>query len=197
MCKITWLIAIVVAAFGTLSADARQFVVPPQPVSPYADTEVSTNVVLLGSRTDVREVKLHLQIHGTPTNDLEVAFGNDVNTNGVLDVEEAETVYGWRGGRYFIENVLAWDRFEVEAAANAQCGVIDIQVQNDKDFVPKSSTATCGGEPAFESLLVDSPPSWLFNSSWKLARVVRRSAGVSEEWISCDVGYDYFVIRLR
>lgn len=113
-----------------LPASARQIHVPTQPVSPYADTEVSTNVVVHTGRTDAREVKLHLKLEGTPTNDLEVAFGCDVNTNGVLDVSEVETVYGWRGGRYFIENVREWNRIETEAAGNAPCGVFDVQLKN-------------------------------------------------------------------
>ena len=68
-------------------------------------------------RTDVRDVQIHIQLEGPSTNNLEVAFGCDANTNGVIDVSEIETVYGWRGGRYFIENVRAWDRFETPAAA--------------------------------------------------------------------------------
>ena len=36
---------------------ARTILVPTQPVSPYADTEVSTNVVIQTGRTDVRDVK--------------------------------------------------------------------------------------------------------------------------------------------
>lgn len=91
---------------------ARTILVPAQPVSEFADTEVSTNIVLHASRTDTREFGIHIQLAGTPTNDLEVAFGRDSNTNGVLDVQEIDTVYGWRGGRYFIENVRSWELVE-------------------------------------------------------------------------------------
>ena len=95
-------LALVGAAGTTLSAHARQIVIPTLPMSPFADTEVSTNVVIHESRTDMRDVKIRLQLDGTPTNNLEIAFGCDENTNGVLDVSEIETVYGWRAGRYFI-----------------------------------------------------------------------------------------------
>ncbi len=79
-------------------ASARVIDVPFQAVSPsFADTEVSTNLVIHPSRTDVREVKIHLQLIGTEYNDLEIGFGRDVNTNGVLDVEEIETVYRKNG----------------------------------------------------------------------------------------------------
>ena len=123
-------------------ASARVIDVPAQLVSLFADTEVSTNLVIHPSRTDVRKVKIHLQLTGTEYNDLEIGFGRDVNTNGVLDVEEIETVYGWRGGRYFIENTRDWERIETEAANNDRRGVIDIHLTHGPDFMPKSFEAT-------------------------------------------------------
>ena len=95
---------------------SKSIEVPPLPISPYLDAEVSTNVLLHTMRTDTRELDVHIQFDGNVSNDLEVAFGRDINTNGILDVGEIETVYGWRGGRYFIENVPAWDRIETQPA---------------------------------------------------------------------------------
>ena len=183
--------------FAVSAAFARQIVIPTLPVSPFADTEVSTNVVIHESRTDVRNVQIHFQLEGTPTNNLEIAFGCDTNTNGVLDVSEIETVYGWRGGRYFIENVRAWKRIESPAAASALCGVIDIQLQHDKHFVPKSFAATCGGESAFAGLSTTPPPAWLFRNEWNMVRVIRRGAGTPSEWVRCDVKHDSFTIKVR
>lgn len=177
-------------------ASARQITIPTQPLSPYADTEVSTNVVLQTRRSDVREVNLRLQLEGTPTNDLEVAFGRDVNTNGVLDVSEVETVYGWRGGRYFIENVRAWERFETEAAVNATSGVFDVQLKNNRNYAPAQFTATCGGEAAFQDFSTN-PPAWLFRREWNMMRVVRRGAVVPSEWVRCTVNHEFFYIHLR
>ena len=188
---------LVAGAFFASAAFARQIVIPTLPVSSFADTEVSTNVVIHEGRTDVRNVQIHFQLEGTPTNNLEVAFGCDANTNGVLDVSEIETVYGWRGGRYFIENVRAWERIETPAAATSLCGVIDIQLQNDKHFVPRSFAATCGGEPAFPSLSATHPPAWLFRRGWNMARIVRRGAGTPSEWVRCDVKHDSFAIKVR
>ena len=182
-------------ALATGIAFARIINIPTQPVSPFADTEVSTNLVIHPSRTDVRDVKIHLQLSGTAYNDLEVGFGCDVNTNGVLDVEEVETVYGWRGGRYFIENTRTWERFETETATNALCGVIGIHLENDTQLVPMRFTATCGGEVAFAQFAA--PPPWLFRSDWTLMKVTRRGVGVPAEWIRCDIGYNCFTIRIR
>ena len=193
----SWLLLPLLMATLGLRVYARTILVPTQPVSQFADTEVSTNVVIHGSRTDVRNVRIHFQLEGTPTNNLEVAFGCDANTNGVLDVSEIETVYGWRGGRYFIENVRAWGRIETPGAASAMCGVIDIQLQNDKHFVPKSFVATCGGESAFAGLSTTPPPAWLFRREWNMVRVVRRGAEPPSEWVRCDVRHNSFAIKVR
>ena len=170
---------------------------PAFPTSIFADTEVSTNIVLHGCRTDTWKVDLHIQLAGTPTNDLEVAFGRDVNTNGVLDIEEIETMYGWRGGRYFVENVSGWDRIETEAATNALCGVLEVSLQNNSSAVPRRFAATCGGVAAFASLAATPPPAWLFRREWDMVRVVRRGAGIPSEWVRCDIEYQSFSIRLR
>jgi len=193
----SWLLLPLLMATLGLRVYARTILVPTQPVSQFADTEVSTNVVIHESRTDVRNVQINFQLEGTPTNNLEIAFGCDANTNGVLDVSEIETVYGWRGGRYFIENVRAWGRIETPASASALCGVIDIQLQNDKHFVPKSFAATCGGESAFAGLSTTPPPAWLFRREWNIVRVVRRGAEPPSEWVRCDVRHNSFAIKVR
>lgn len=176
---------------------ARTILVPTQPVSPYLDTEVSTNIVINAGLSDVRQIDVHFQLAGTPTNDLEVAFGCDVNTNGVLDAEETDAVYGWRGGRYFIENTRTWERFETEAATNALCGVWDVQLKNDSSLRPKLFEATCGGETAFAELSTRPPPAWLYRKEWNRMRVTRRGVGTPSEWIRCDIEYPFFFIRLR
>ena len=163
-------IACFLAVTMPFAASARTILVPAQPESPFADTEVSTNIVLHASRTDTREFGIHIQLAGTPTNNLEVAFVRDSNTNGVLDAQEIDTVYGWRGGRYFIENVRAWERIETVAATNVLWnppvaegdqvgrmseaneprsgrkgpGVVDIHLENDAELVPRRFTASCG-----------------------------------------------------
>ena len=113
----------------------------------------------------------------------------------LLDVQEIDTVYGWRGGRYFIENVRAWERIETVAATNALCGVIDIHLENDAELVPRRFTATCGGEAAFTQFAT--PPPWLFRSDWTLMKVTRRGVGVPSEWIRCDVRHNSFALKVR
>ena len=165
--------------------------------SPYADTEISTNIVLHKNRTDTRDMDIHFQFLGTSTNELEIAFGRDVNANGVLDVEEVETIYGWRGGRYFIEDVLGWNRIETGVSSSGTSEVFDVHVKNDAEIVPKRFAASCGGNAIFPELATLPPPPWLFRRQWNMARVTRRGAGTPSEWVRCDIKYEQFAIRLR
>ena len=95
------------AALAAGAASGWTIQVPSMPVSPYADTEVSTNIPI--NKADIGYSDLNFRLNGTPTNNLELAFGTDANTNGVLDAEEVETRLGWRGGRYFVENARTWE----------------------------------------------------------------------------------------
>ena len=158
------------AAFTAASLHAKTIIIPVQPVSPYVDTEVSTNVVLHTSRTDTQQLDVHIRFDGNVSNDFEVAFGRDINTNGILDVGEIETIYGWRGGRYFIENVPAWDRIETQPASGAQDGVLDIHLENTSDVIPRRWTASCEGVSVFPDF-TSNPLAWLFRREWTHMRV--------------------------
>lgn len=153
------------------AAFAGRIVVPAFPASIFADTEVSTNIVMHGHRDDTWKVDLHIQLAGTPTTDLEVAFGRDINTNGVLDVDEIETMYGWRGGRYFVENVPAWERIEAEATVNALCGVCDIHLENVT-------------RPQFQGVLRPFAGAWRRSRSWRQHRLRPGSSARGGTWFA-------------
>ena len=179
------------------AAVAARVAVAPMEISPYLDTEVSTNVAINTWRSDARQVDLRLQLDGTPSNNLEVAFGRDANRNGVLDLGEVDAVYGWRGGRYFIENVREWERFESESAASGQCGVCSFRLRNDRDVTPRGFSAVCDGAAAFPELATVPPPAWLYRREWDCMRVTRRGVGTPSGWIRCDIEYEFFRISIR
>lgn len=65
-----------------------------------ADTEVSTNVPFAFPQANARHFLLSLELAGTPSNNVQVAFGRDANTNGVLEVGETGFAIGWDCGRW-------------------------------------------------------------------------------------------------
>lgn len=58
---------------------AKQFTVPPMPLSPYADTEIATNIVFNNHRSDVKDLELKFVLECSSSNCIQVAFGNDFN----------------------------------------------------------------------------------------------------------------------
>ena len=73
-----------------MQASAWTVSVPTMPVSPFADTEVSTNIPI--NKADISYSDLNFRFDGTPTNNLELAFGTDVNTNGVLEEYKGQSL---------------------------------------------------------------------------------------------------------
>ncbi len=182
--------------FATLAGYAAEVMVPSMPMHAYIDTEVSTNIAINVHRSDARSLDVRIQIDGTPSNNLEVAFGRDLNTNGVLDGSEIDTVYGWRGGRYVVEDVRGWRRIESVVATNGLCGTMMVHIENDSEAVPRRFSATCGGATAFSELSA-SAPAWLYRREWDTMRVVRRGAGLPSEWVRCKFDYKFFRMTLR
>lgn len=178
-------------------AAARTVCVPAQPVSPFADTEASTNVPIRRTGAGIRDFRLHLRLDEALEGSLEVGFGRDADGNGALDTVEIETVYGLRDGLCLIENVHTWERLEEGAALGPRRGAVDIHLRLDTNSVPMGFTAMCGGDAAFSSLSSSPPPAWLFRKEWDTMRVVRRGAGAQGESVWCECSRESFTVSLR
>ena len=175
---------------------AVEFTIGQMPVSPFADTEVSTNMAI--NKADISYVDLKFAFEGTPTNDLEMAFGTDANANGVLDAEEVETRFGWRMGRYFIENARTCERFDSAATDGAQDLSVELHldVRTASQQVRRASVSGANAS-AFGELVSGRPPSWLWRREWDLMRVTRRGTEPPSDWLSYKAANIGFFIRLR
>ena len=189
------LLTILVAAVG-MQASARTVVVPTMPVSPYADTEVSTNVAINIAQISYSDLEFHFS--GTPTNNLELAFGTDVNTNGVLDAEEVETRFGWRSGRYFIENALTWERFVSGSASGVQNFSVEmhLDIRYAQQQVKRMNVSGINAS-AFGGLVSERPPAWLWRREWNLMRVTRRGTEPPSDWFEYNAGHCGFTLKVR
>ncbi len=188
----------VAALVGVAPVFADSFVLPPQGESPYADTEVSTNLALraLDDGVGRKVFDLTLSLSGTPTNSVQVAFGHDANRNGVLDFSETETVYGWRAGRWFVEDVRGWARILSAPVGDDAVRELRVLVETDSCFRARRVSLTCGGAPAFGELAA-SRPSWLFRRGWDMARVTRRGTELPSEWVACELATHGLAVFIR
>ena len=181
---------------GAFALRAVDFTVTQMPVSPFADTEVSTNMVI--NKADINYVDLKFTFCGTPTNDLEMAFGTDVNTNGVLDAEEVETRFGWRGGQYFIENALTCESFDSDAITVSQNLSVELHLDIKTSPQQVRRIAVAGvNASAFAGILSERPPAWLWRREWDMMRMTRRGTEPPSDWLYYKASNLGFAIRLR
>ena len=170
--------------------------VPTMPVSPFADTEVSTNIPI--NKADISYSDLNFRFDGTPTNNLELAFGTDVNTNGVLEAEEVDARFGWRAGRYFIENTLTGDMFDGEALNSSQSFSVDLHLEVRYSSQQVRKIVVAGVNAAeFGTLATNVPPAWIWRREWNLMRATRRGMEPPSDWIEYSASHRGFAIRMR
>ena len=182
------------ASLFPFAALARTFNVSPLPLSPYADTEVTTNVAINAQRFDVKEFGLNISFEAASSNNIQVAFGCDEDENGILSFSETDAVYGYRNGRCVIEDVKNAVRFE-EVVTDGRAN-FSIRMRMRKDYTPKEFSASVGSSQIFTDFSSE-VPSWLYQPKWNLMRITRRGAGAPVEWLSCDIKYSHFYIIVR
>ena len=193
--------AITMAFFGAAafpcSVMAAQIVVQPPSVSPYADTEVSTNLPFRASDEDSRGMELQFALDGCVSNSVQVAFGRDENGDGVLGVDETDTMYGWRNGRYFIESMTEGVRIEeADLSGEPSCAfVMSLHLSKGRGLQHFSATNVLG--TAILTNVSASAQSWLYQPDWNMIPVTRRGPGIPAEWFICDVLSQFFYMTFR
>ena len=180
-----------------MQAFARTIVVPPQPVSPYADTEVSTNIQFSASSEHAREIEMRFALDGCASNCIQVAFGRDADGDGVLGADESETLYGWRNGRYFAESVVDGLRVEEPDPGSAASRMLTLNLLLKKGEGLCGFAATNGVGVAVFTNLSATAQGWLYKPDWNMMRVTRRGPGVPAEWFTCDLSSYYLYILMR
>ena len=84
----------------TLSASGAERTIPSPPPSEFVDAESSVNVPL--PTDEGRRIRLTLAFASTPSNAVQVAFGNDLNCSETLEPEETELLLGVDCGEPFV-----------------------------------------------------------------------------------------------
>jgi hypothetical protein len=144
------------AIFMPIILFAKDFNISPFPIPNYADTEVATNVVLNKYRNDVKELEFKFKLDCSSSNCIQVALGEDVNKDGVLSFKETGVVYGWRNGRYFIEDVREGERYEYSIESEDRTGMKNfvLNLRTKRNYLPKEFFAKVDGTSVFTNLSV-------------------------------------------
>lgn len=179
----------------TANAMSR-IVVPTLPLVGFSDIEETTNVAFVTSGTGIQALEVRIEYTGTDSNCVEIAFGRDADGNGDLAAEEMRLLFGWRGGRRFVEDVALDERTYEEAAPASGRRFLSLSVRTDWKRVPRKATFTCESGPCFVSLAADAP-RFLCDSSWNLVKVVRRGAFDANERCVVRSDAQKFVLMVR
>ena len=171
----------------------------PQLAAPeFIDTEVSATHRLEQPAFGLRGLDFRLDFNGTPSNNVEVTFGRDLDANGSLAPHETDVIVGWECGRYFIERFRTGERIE-----EANVGTNDVErslawhyTLRKSGKVFKAFTATNEVGAVFAQVSTNAP-AWLYSRDWNLMRLTARGVDVQGERFEVEVRSSGFSINLR
>lgn len=146
---------------------AKTEVLPQLPEGTLPNTEVSTNIVLSTDATRLEKLSFAFDIMATPTNNLQIALGNDWNCDGDLDLDEADLTFGYDCGTWFTDITASGLRTEEPALPKGrQTKVFEIGKKR-------------------------------YDARWNLLKYTRRGLGTVSEVVEQDETHLKFTITVR
>ena len=188
-------VALAMAARGAFAAAPRH--VSNMPDSPYLDTEVSTNIVFKSSQNELRKIDVDMEFVGTPTNNVQVAFGHDADADGDLSDEESQLVFGWKSGRRFLS--LPFEEYSISDEAAAQeAGPhrLHFVAQFNGQERPVSFSVRDNALACLTDFVAQAH-EWSGVLEWNICKVTRRGVNEALEQIDVDAESATFVISIR
>jgi len=185
-----------VAASVMLPTAVSGMTAPALPPSAFADTEVSTNIVLEQAAVNVSGLNLQLLFCGTSSNNVEIALGMDADNDGELSFDEMDVRLGWDCGRYFVERVSTGERYEeTNVGTNDLNRVFDWQCAVRRNTLESLAISTEVGL-GFANVTAN-PPAWLYGRNWNLINLTARGTDVQNEQFTYESTSRGVVLRLQ
>ena len=161
----------------------------------YADTEATTNVPFAFGPEGARKFQFELSLAGTPSNNVQLAFGRDQDSDGVLSLEETDMSFAWDCGAWRIVNCETGDAVESAAATTN-----DVKALSWSLFLrrgrPRRLAVSENGVPVFAEL-ADAPETWFHSPGWDMLRLTVRGVDAAYESARVKLVVSGYVIDLR
>ena len=167
------------------------------PAPEYLDTEVTVNYPLTQPE-NVDYLDFSLVFNGTASNNVEVAFGTDTDSDGKLSLDETDMVIGWDCGSYFAENFKTCEvvkELNVGADGCRRSLAWHYRIYGNRTTLKTFSATNELGE-AFAALCA-AKPEWLYNGKWNLMRLTARGVDAQREAFSVDIRRKGIVIIFK
>jgi hypothetical protein len=182
----------------SFSLDAATTVVTNQPPV-YADREVSQYASVAGCGSQTRLVNVELAFTATPSNNVQIAFGTDLNKDGRLSFGEVRMTVGWDCGKWFIASGDLSQEFTYAPEGSGTGSVyrtLKMPMRLNDGGVPLSLSFAYGSTPfTFENF--NSVPSWMRPREWSMLRLTARGWDGRDEQALVKMSLDGNVIILR
>lgn len=161
-------------------------------ISEYVDTEISTNIVLGTAFENFRELNISISSNNSFSNRVEVSFGEDVSSDGILSSKEIKLAFRFTDTNvmcsYNDTNVFSFDTEYI--LTNAIINMIFLSDGNMQNF-----NLVLNGDTIVE-LPIPSITKDIM-SQWNLMRVVRRGSSNPTEQVDVRIATDMTILMLK
>jgi hypothetical protein len=166
---------------------------------PYVGWETSKDVPLSGMQAETRFFKAEITFTATASNNVQMAFGTDIDKDGRLPAEETSATVGWDRGTWFILSGNLLQRFTCvpQDASTAVSRTLKMAMRFSANGIPLSLSFKdgAGNLLAFDEL--EGIPSWMSPKLWDTAALTARGWDVRDEQATFSFVLDGTQILLR
>ena len=175
---------------------------PPSSAVAFSICTPFTNVPFALPEKDARHLLLALELAGTPSNNVQAAFGRDANTNGVLEVEETGMALGWdcgvwkvRSGVRSVECGVPSGEWTAEAVTTNEVKCLTAVLHVSRQRASRLTLSENG--VALTAQPLRPLPTWLYDPTWDMIRLTSRGVDAPCESFRASVKVDPFVFILK
>ena len=165
------------------------------PRSAFADTEATTNCPLAFDARGIRNFAFDMTFAGTLSNNVQLAFGRDADSDSVLSAEETDMTFAWDCGEWILRGPSGdVVRTSVPVTTNT---VKDLRWNLAlRRRIPRRLSVSENGEPFFADI-AECPEPWFFDAGWNLFRLTVRGVDAPEEAVDVRLNVSGYYINVR
>ncbi|MBQ8111766.1 MAG: hypothetical protein IJ146_01035 [Kiritimatiellae bacterium] len=167
----------------------------PLPQPEFADAGACANVAL-SALSASGELSFSLSFAPGSSNNVEVAFGADLDGDGKLSPDERRMEAGWDRGAWFMCDAGGEMVMQMAQPSGSVAREFRWSLRLKRGRVPTRLSATVDGAPLFYEV-ASAPPGWLYEPEWNMACVIVRGAGVGGEMGEVKATIDGTVLKFR
>ena len=165
------------------------------PRGEYADTEATTNVPFAFGQLGARNFQFEMSFAATPSNNVQLAFGRDADSDGVLSLEETDMTFGWDCGEWRIANGETAETLSSAAATTNDVKALtwDLLLRRGR---PRRLSVLENGVAVFPERS-GAPERWFFSPEWDMLRLTVRGVDAPQESVGVGMKISGYKINLR